>query len=405
MEDVFMSTFKLNNYLSNSKSFFDLKLKQRFPELKENFSGENPPVIYGAGIVGQTLYKKLSKHEGIPIKIIADANKKFWGTKIGRATIISPEKLVREYSNRDIIVASIIYEKEIYDELRRKGLKKVYPFSYLNYLKSDIYDYRDYHSMYLSLFAPHVRKKISQIYNLLSDEESKRIFSEIINLRLSHYFNVDKSSITSFYDQYFDPEIVKLNKDEIFVDGGAYDGDTVKKLYKNKKINNFERIYSFEPDKRNINKLKIFIKKFNIKNTTTEEKGLFVRPGFVNFFSLGSPESGIGSEISFSSWSGKIGKSSGGSISKIPVTSIDSYFQNKNKPTFIKMDIEGAEIEALNGAKKTITAYKPKLAICVYHKPSDLWEIPLLIYKMRKDYSFYIRHYSKEVCETVFYAI
>ncbi len=71
----------------------------------------------------------------------------------------------------------------------------------------------------------------------------------------------------------------------------------------------------------------------------------------------------------------------------------------------IKMDIEGAELEALKGAKKTIQRDKPKLAICIYHKTEDLWEIPLYIKELVSEYCLYIRHQTFGTGDTVLYAV
>ena len=73
--------------------------------------------------------------------------------------------------------------------------------------------------------------------------------------------------------------------------------------------------------------------------------------------------------------------------------------------TFIKMDIEGSEYQAILGAEKMITSHKPKLAISVYHKPEDIWQLPLLIYRFNHEYKFYLRHYSFGNNETVLYAL
>ena len=88
---------------------------------------------------------------------------------------------------------------------------------------------------------------------------------------------------------------------------------------------------------------------------------------------------------------------------EIQVDSIDHLI---GKPaTFIKMDIEGSEYEALLGARNTILKCKPKLAICIYHKMEDIWELPGLIYAMCPKYTFYLRHYSFADNETVLYAL
>ena len=73
--------------------------------------------------------------------------------------------------------------------------------------------------------------------------------------------------------------------------------------------------------------------------------------------------------------------------------------------TFIKMDIEGAELEALKGSSKIIKKYMPKLAISLYHKKDDILEIPLYIKELVPEYKLYIRHYSNAGVETVLYAV
>ena len=68
------------------------------------------------------------------------------------------------------------------------------------------------------------------------------------------------------------------------------------------------------------------------------------------------------------------------------------------------MDIEGSELKALEGMKQTIKKYKPKLAICIYHKFEDLWELPLYIKKLVPEYQLYIRNYTSYLDEIVLYA-
>lgn len=87
-------------------------------------------------------------------------------------------------------------------------------------------------------------------------------------------------------------------------------------------------------------------------------------------------------------------------------TEVDSIDHLIKEPvTFIKMDIEGSEYQAILGAENMITRHKPKLAISVYHKPEDIWQLPLLIYQFNPGYQFYLRHYSFGNNETVLYAL
>lgn len=102
------------------------------------------------------------------------------------------------------------------------------------------------------------------------------------------------------------------------------------------------------------------------------------------------------------SGSGRISEE--GTVS-VKVNTLDEILKNQ-KVDFIKMDIEGAEVEALKGAKKIIREQKPKLAISVYHKPEDIFLISLLIHNMCSEYKLYLRHYRQfSAQETICYAI
>jgi len=109
------------------------------------------------------------------------------------------------------------------------------------------------------------------------------------------------------------------------------------------------------------------------------------------------------------------GRETYGSFEYVSVLKIDDFFLRQTVPavridditnnaTFIKMDIEGAELNALKGAKKTIIANTPKLAISIYHQLNDLWEIPIYIKQLVPEYKLYVRHHSKTIAETVLYA-
>jgi FkbM family methyltransferase len=181
-----------------------------------------------------------------------------------------------------------------------------------------------------------------------------------------------------------------LSGNEIFVDGGAFTGDTAK-IFFDKVKGVYKGYYGFEPDKKNAEQLRIFLG--STKNATVLEKGLWSNDDVLSFDS---------------------GKDTGSTISDngsvtISVTSLDNVFKDKPEsefPTFIKMDIEGAEKQALIGAENIIKATHPKLAICVYHKVEDIYELPELIMSYFNGYKLYLRHYNKcSLSETVLYAI
>lgn len=189
--------------------------------------------------------------------------------------------------------------------------------------------------------------------------------------------------------QYFDQDIIR-NRSEggVFIDGGALDlTDTKHFIEKNP---GYEKVYAFEPDEENYRKC-CEIKERNMPDFTGVE---VVNRG------LWSEET----QLHFNSNQGSSCLTDQGETT-VKVTSIDSFMQGREKVSFIKMDIEGAEMAALKGARKTISKDHPDLAICIYHKNEDILEIPRYILELNPDYTFYIRHYSCYTWETVLYAV
>lgn len=223
------------------------------------------------------------------------------------------------------------------------------------------------------------------VYDNLEDDISKEILVEKIQYCL-YYYEI-QNKYKQYSDMYFDEDIIILSDHEVYIDGGAYTGDTVME-FMNRTDNNYKEIYLFEPDKKNYKKL---IENCNkIDRINIINKGLWSRENELKF------SSNIGANCSVKEL---------GNIS-ISVTSLDSILiKTEAQPTFIKYDIEGSEYEALMGARNVIANYKPRLAICVYHKPEDLYEIPKLIKDLNPLYKLFLRHYSNANVDTVCYAI
>lgn len=204
---------------------------------------------------------------------------------------------------------------------------------------------------------------------------------------------VDEKNIISIFvsselfgRQYFDTEIIKPIKDGVFIDGGCFDlSDTLEFIMLNP---NFKRVYAFEPDKKNYAQCLAKIPCKQKNKIVIENKGLWHENKQLSFNSNSS--------------SSMITENGG---DRIDVVSLDEYLDYDEKITFIKMDIEGAELKALQGAKQLISRDKPDLAICIYHRDEDIVNIPRYILELNPHYKLYIRHYSCYVQETVLYAV
>lgn len=199
--------------------------------------------------------------------------------------------------------------------------------------------------------------------------------------------------------QYFD-ELLNFDDNEVFLDCGCYDCGTVNDFI-NRVDGKYSRIISFEPDTINFENCKKIVKEKKWNNVEIINKGLWDKSTTLNFVNGWNSASKIVEEEDFDISHIKIENVE---IVKVDVVDIDSIVQNE-RVTFIKMDIEGAELNALKGAEKTIKKNKPKLAICIYHKPEDVTAIPSYLKSIVPEYKFILRHYSDCSQETVLYAV
>lgn len=184
--------------------------------------------------------------------------------------------------------------------------------------------------------------------------------------------------------QYFD--FFEPRSNEIFVDVGAFDGQTSVEF--TKWCPGYKYIYMFEANNRAESSIRKTMNEEGIRKYHLHMKGVSDCSRIANFYD--DVVNMTGSQIS----------SSGDAV--VPLVSLDETIDDK--VTFIKMDIEGEERNALLGAEKLIKMYKPRLAVCVYHKIDDFLKIPELILGFNKDYRIALRHYTTLDMETVLYA-
>ena len=222
------------------------------------------------------------------------------------------------------------------------------------------------------------------IYGLLNDEESRSSFDKLINFRA----NYDISELSGFTwkedVQYFE-EILNLKiEGEAFVDVGGFNGYTTLEFIK--RAPNYKSIHVFEPEPGNFKKCSESVA--GLRNVQLHNIGLSDRKAHLKIDVQGS-----GSKIS-----------EAGLVS-IDVDMLDHVLAAEDAPTFIKMDIEGGESAALEGARNTIITHHPRLAISAYHNPGDFWRIPKQVFSMREDYDVYLRHYTESIYESVLFFI
>ncbi len=224
-------------------------------------------------------------------------------------------------------------------------------------------------------------EKFDFIYSKLADEESRRVYLDILNFKVSGKIGYLLRSFCDKKEVYKD--ILQLSKSENIIDLGAYDGDTIREFCEFTN-NSYSYITALEPDEKNYKKL--------IKNTD----------GMPNIKCLNMGVWDKKDTLIFSTKAGRNSKLSADGAT-IKVTDIDSL---DIPASFIKMDIEGSELKALCGMKKTIKKYRPKLYVCAYHRNEDLFALPMKILELDNSYKIYFRH-SKYIpaWESNFYCV
>ncbi len=237
-------------------------------------------------------------------------------------------------------------------------------------------------------FYDNKSEQISKNLEMLYDDESRNIYKRIIEYRVLR--NPLEPYVYSLNNQYFVEGIVELADEEVFVDCGAFVGDTIQHLFDYAKKTNktVGRVIAFEPEHKNYEILRKYYA--GDKKIECIESGVANKNE--NLFISGSSTYAKISDV-------KTDESTG-----INVLRIDDV-EACHDASFIKMDIEGYETEALKGAEATIKRNKPKLAICIYHGMEDIISIIPYVHSLNPSYKLYVRHHSRDTNETVLYAI
>jgi FkbM family methyltransferase len=234
-------------------------------------------------------------------------------------------------------------------------------------------------------FAGHFRE-FETLSDLLADELSRDVLAAHIAQNIT--FDCGYTAPYKSKPEYFDDldKLRKLPANAIFVDCGAYDGDTIREFIKY--YPNYKSVIAFEPSPDTFQTLTRYVGENSVRDIRLIQKGVSDTAGIVTF------STDTGSDAHKFDENGNI---------SIEVDAIDSYTEN-TRVDFIKMDVEGAELSALHGAKETIMRDKPTLAVAVYHKTDDLLTIPQFIHGLAPDYKLYLRK-ERVVYDTVLFAV
>lgn len=332
-------------------------------------------ILFGAGDT-YLLYKKCIELEGIDFAFFLDNGKA--GSELDGKRIISPSDYAQgdEAGEDDLILIvsnGLPARWEIKAQLDSLGLKSMFFDAYV--------------------FLRH-KQEILDVYDMLSDDLSKRTYADMLLLRAGIRRAIPEELVCGRI--YFShPAFTPLSKSDVFVDLGAYVGDSMESYIWN--VDGvFRKIYAFEPEEQNVQAMRCRAQRLKKEWALADGKIEIVHAG------IGKSESVmyVGSVAPEGPSLGAKLYGEGGQ--QVPVHSVDSFFHER--VTFIKADIEGFEYDMLLGAEQTIKACRPRMAISIYHGASDLYSIPLLIKAFCGDYKFAVRHHTYRLDDTVLYA-
>ena len=347
-------------------------------------------VLFGAGNIGRKMVKGL-RSAGIEPHAFADNNAALWGSAIDGLQVLSPKDAAEQYGQNAAFLITI-WRGEGSDTmeercrpLRDLGCRTVLSFGAV------FWKYPDIFLPHYSLDLPHrVLEQADEIrtaFELWQDDDSRHEFVAQIRWRLHLDFDGLPRPVT--HEIYMPDDLVTVSAEERFVDCGAFDGDTLRSFV-NKRNEAFGRYFAFEADPTNYANLCKTVSALSAPQRAkiaTYALAVGARRKKVYFNAMGTESSAMGFE--------------GIEIDCAP---LDELLRGES-PTWIKMDIEGAELEALSGARTLISEDAPVLAICVYHLQNHVWKIPLLVGQLSTEYRFFLRPHLLESWDLVCYAI
>jgi FkbM family methyltransferase len=348
-----------------------------------------PIVLFGAGRLGRWTLSLLRAH-GHDVAAFIDNEPRLWGTVVDDVPVLSPADGSSRFADDGLAIVTIWRGEGGHDflvtrgDLRKRGWRWVESFIPL------FWGYRADALPYITIDLPtnvlEAKDGVLAGAELWSDERSLREYVGQVRWRLSGDFAALSPPEPN---QYFAEGIVRVGADEVFVDCGAFTGDTLLDVAR--RVPSWRAYHAFEPDPATFAILRSvadtlpasLAERVHLHRAATADR---YGTAMFNATGLGSAQLSATGEY------------------EVECLAIDETV-TESPPTFIKMDIEGAEAAALTGATRAILEGQPLLAVSAYHKQADLWELPAMVHGMRPDYDLFLRPHAAEGFDTVLYGV
>ncbi|MBQ7477986.1 MAG: FkbM family methyltransferase [Selenomonadaceae bacterium] len=327
-----------------------------------------------------------SKHikEKWHVNLLSDNDPGKWGKSFLGIPCVSPKELM-QYENLVVIIL-MGDPRPVQQQLNQMGIRHV---THVDLSIDDELGFTKDREEFAG-----TRSRYLEAYDLFEDEDSRKVYLNAVINRIAP--SRSRMSWDELYSkgEYFNIPFMNDNSGGVFIDCGAWTGDTVKE-FSDSVGGNYRRIHAFELDRENF--LALQRNTAGMHDVVLHHAGVGEENGRVAY-GKGEGDNEPSSGIS-------IMKAGTGEVQYADIVRLDDALAGEDV-TFIKMDIEGSETAALRGARELLRLQKPQLAICVYHRTSDFWEVPLLVREANPGYNLYLRHhYNRNAWGTVLYAV
>lgn len=359
------------------------RAESRRNEILERVGDRRDVLLFGAGDLGRLAVRDLAGSGFLP-RAFVDNNPARWGSTIDDLEVLPPYEAARRFDTGTLWLITVYTNRAVIAQCAELGVPWI-TCAELSWLlpepHSPGFDFG--HPDALASCAA----EIERAAGLWADPESAAEYAAQIRWR----FLLDYGGLTPprpMSELYFPDDLVRSLDDEVFVDLGAFTGNTVEDFLA-RRGHRWSRIVAVEPDRRHCATLRDSFPTWGGDPARIRIEAVAV--------------GAIRGILPFEA-SGTVSSRTGTGASDVEVVPLDELLEHE-APTYLKFDVEGAEHDALVGGARTIGARLPVLAVCLYHKPEDVWDLPLLVHSIAPGYRLHLRRYSEERWETVLYAI
>ena len=361
--------------------------QERRAQPRDLLNGREGVVLVGAGKVGQEFLDALRASQ-TTVFAFADNNRGKWGQTVCGVTVLSPDDAVRRYARRAVFIVTIgrvgTAAAAITKQFLALGADAVLHFSEAIQLVPRIWP-----GFFAApdAFTDADRDRCVAAYRLFQDAPSRDLF--VAHLRWRTTLDAAALLTPEYDNQYFPPEIIAPRHCATFVDIGAYTGDTLIALseFAGRSLRAY---YGFEPDPR------------NYERPAAQAAAIPARDRHAETVP-GDGDRPLRQVISFAGDGLATSQVDPGGRERVECEPLDSV--GVQRPTYVKIDVEGAEDDVLTGAAETLRRWKPTVAIATYHRPKDLFDLPLRLARNAPDYQFHLRSHGDAGIDLVCYAV